>query len=89
MSQKGEGGFMKRCIFVTAFLFACQLYGQGERGAIGGSVTDASGLAVPGATIVAIHLETNIETKAVTTDTGVYRIPYLPFQDLRQAPSIT
>ncbi|HZT39899.1 MAG TPA: carboxypeptidase regulatory-like domain-containing protein [Bryobacteraceae bacterium] len=54
------------------------LYGQGERGSMSGTVTDSSGAAVPGATVTATEVATNVETKATTTETGVYRIPYLP-----------
>jgi len=67
---------MKRLLLAGLFA-SVTLFGQGERGAITGTVTDASGSAVPNTTIIATHLETNIETKAVTTDTGVYRMPYL------------
>src|SRR5436309_5232362 len=72
-----------RRLVIAGFLISVILFGQGERGAFTGTVTDASGSAVPNATIVATHLETNIETKAVTTDTGVYRMPYLPLGSYR------
>src|SRR5262245_43764244 len=65
-------------IFLLQFLLTTLMYGQGERGAIGAAVTDHSGSAIPGATIVATHIETNVEVRATTTDTGVYRMPYLP-----------
>src|SRR5712664_2520135 len=62
----------------VAVLFSGLLFGQGERGAFNGTVTDSTGSAVPNATVTAIQTETNVETKATTTDTGVYRMPYLP-----------
>src|SRR2546425_7805000 len=73
---------MKR-LLVSGFLISVMLFGQGERGAFTGTVSDPSGSAVPNAAIVATHLETNIETKAVTTDSGVYRMPYLPLGTYR------
>jgi Carboxypeptidase regulatory-like domain len=33
---------------------------------------------VPNAEVTAVNKETNIETKTMTTDAGVYRLPYLP-----------
>jgi hypothetical protein len=53
-------------------------FAQGERGAFNGIVTDASGAAVPNAEVTALNIETNVETKATTTEAGVYRLPYLP-----------
>jgi hypothetical protein len=72
---------MKRLLALTAF--AGLLFGQGERGAFNGTVTDRSGAAVPRANVTAVQIETNIETKATTTDTGVYRMPYLPLGTYR------
>ena len=54
------------------------LWGQGERATFNGIVTDTSGSVVPGATVVATNVETNVVTQAVTTDAGVYRLPYMP-----------
>jgi hypothetical protein len=42
-----------------------------------GSVTDSTGAVVPKATITAHNVDTNLDTKAVTTRSGVYTIPYL------------
>jgi hypothetical protein len=62
-----------------SLLFAAGLlFGQGERGAFNGVVTDSSGSVVPGAAVRATEITTNVETNAVTTDAGVYRLPYMP-----------
>jgi hypothetical protein len=53
-------------------------FAQGERGALNGIITDQNGAVVAGAEVTATNIETNIETKATTTDAGVYRLPYLP-----------
>ncbi len=53
------------------------LFGQGGRGTITGTVTDTSGAVIPGAEVIALNQETGVENKTVTTDVGVYRIPYL------------
>lgn len=62
----------------TFALSATWLYAQGERSALNGTITDPNGAAVPGATVTASNVGTNVETKSVTTDAGVYRLPYLP-----------
>ena len=59
-------------------LFASSAFGQSGRGTITGVVTDATGAVVPHAEIVIVNKATGEETKAVTTDTGVYRAPYIP-----------
>jgi len=54
------------------------MWGQGERGGLNGTVTDSTGAVVPNATVTALNVATGVETKATTTDAGVYRLPYLP-----------
>ena len=68
---------MLRCVF-SALLAISFLCAQGERGGFNGTVMDASGAAVPGATVEAVETQTGVVTRAVTTDAGIYRIPYLP-----------
>lgn len=62
---------------LLACLLAVSLFGQGERGTFNGTVTDPSSAAVVGATVKALNPETGIEVSAVTTEAGVYRLPYL------------
>lgn len=54
------------------------LLAQSGRGTITGVVRDSSGAVVPGAEILIVETSTGVETKARTTDTGVYRAPYVP-----------
>src|SRR5947208_11026014 len=61
------------CLAVTVALFA-----QGERGTFNGSVVDSSGAAVVGASVKALNPATGAESSTVTTEAGVYRMPYLP-----------
>ena len=61
-----------------ALLVSATAFAQGERGALNGIVTDQNGAVVAGAEVTATNIETNIETKATTTDAGVYRLPYMP-----------
>jgi Carboxypeptidase regulatory-like domain len=53
-------------------------FAQGERGTFNGIVTDPTGAVVPNAEVIALNKETNVETRTMTTDAGVYRLPYLP-----------
>jgi hypothetical protein len=53
------------------------LLAQSGRGTITGVVKDSSGALVPKAAVVMVNKDTGIETKTVTTEAGVYRVPYL------------
>ncbi len=53
------------------------LLAQGERSELNGIVTDSTGAAIPGVTVTATELQTKVETRAVTTESGVFRVPYL------------
>jgi len=64
---------------ISLALFSALLaFAQGERATLNGTVTDASGAAVPGATVVLIETTTNVESKTATTESGVYQMPYMP-----------
>ena len=54
------------------------IWAQTERGAITGTVADASGAAVPGAEITVINVDTNVHTSTNSTGTGTYRVTNLP-----------
>jgi len=60
--------------FVAA---ALSLWGQDARGRIVGLITDTTGAAVPGAAVIAVHLEMNTSTSARSSSTGNYEFPYL------------
>src|SRR5687768_10901589 len=52
-------------------------HAQVARSQFNGTVTDSAGGVLVGATVIATNVETNVESKATTTDAGVYVIPYL------------
>src|SRR5262249_55475181 len=54
-----------------------QALAQETRGTILGTVRDASGEAIPGATIQAVNTETKIPTQVVANSNGIFEIPYL------------
>src|SRR5581483_4053678 len=74
-----------RRIFFSLFLalaFAvCSLHAQTFRGAINGTVTDPTGAAVAGATVVATETTTNIAHSTTTTSEGEFS-----FQDVPTGP---
>ena len=67
-----------RCLALV--VVACLLCGgvahaQVARSQFNGTVTDSAGGVLVGATVIATNVETNVESKATTTDAGVYVIP--------------
>ena len=62
---------------LAAGLIAATATAQDSRGAITGLVNDASGGRLPGVTITATNVATNVGSTTVTNTDGVYTIPYL------------
>jgi outer membrane receptor protein involved in Fe transport len=67
-----------RIIVALVFLAAATLSAQTFRGAILGTVTDASGAMVAGAKVTAKNLGTGLERDTDTTADGTYSFPELP-----------
>src|SRR3990172_4383121 len=59
-------------------LLALAVWGQAPTGEITGTVTDASGAAVPGATLTLTHPATNTQREVSSNEAGVYSLPALP-----------
>ena len=69
---------MKTRSVVVAFLFCAGfLAGQTNRGGISGTVVDASGGTVPGATIIVKNTGTNQETRTKTSSIGSFSVENL------------
>src|SRR6516225_9157358 len=64
-------------LFVLAPIVCAVAMAQESRGTITGTVSDAQGAAVPGATVAARNQGTNLETKTTTNEAGVYVLPFL------------
>lgn len=62
---------------VVALLLATAAYAQQGRGTIFGTVTDATGAVVPGATITITNTATNVVTTTITNDSGYFSMPNL------------
>ena len=64
----------------VAGLFAATgtAWAQGNVGTLNGTVLDASGAVIPGATVTATDAATGVENRTTTTSAGAYTLPYLP-----------
>jgi len=60
------------------FVFSLLAYGQASDGNLVGTISDASGAAVPNAKVAIKNLATGIQTVTKTTDTGEYRLNNVP-----------
>jgi hypothetical protein len=71
---------------ITRFVFGCGIllgmatiaWGQGAVGTLTGTILDAAGAVVPGATVVVTNAETGVENRTATTSSGAFTLPYLP-----------
>ena len=73
MTRRGWRTF----VAVACLLCGGVAHAQVARSQFNGTVTDSAGGVLVGATVIATNVETNVESKATTTDAGVYVIPYL------------
>src|ERR1700678_3100164 len=65
-------------IAIAALLCAPAMHAQTVTGAVTGIITDPSGAVVPGAKVVAHNMDTGVDSKATTNNTGSYNIKFLP-----------
>nr|WP_158794921.1 TonB-dependent receptor [Granulicella sp. L60] len=65
-------------LFILTLLWGPSLFGQGITGSITGTVTDASGASVAGATVMVRQIDTNAIHTVVSSDVGSYTVPQLP-----------
>ena len=72
---------MRYCFGVlVAFLatFPCQsVWAQANRATITGIVADPTGAVIPGADVTATNTDTNVATKTVSNNHGIYVVPNL------------
>ena len=65
------------CLAIAMALVPTMTWAQATRGSLVGTVTDTSGSAVPGATVIITEVETNIVTNGVSNENGAYTFPNL------------
>src|SRR5258708_36149322 len=65
-------------LLVATLLTGRRAQAEGTTASITGTVTDASGAAVPGATVTATQTSTNDVHTSTSSDSGFYTVPQLP-----------
>src|SRR6266852_6577328 len=68
---------MRAFVLVFACLMGLAICRADELAAVTGLVTDPNGRSVPGVTILITNLSTNVASRTVTNDQGIYRVPSL------------
>jgi hypothetical protein len=68
---------MRVFVLVFACLAGMAICRADELAAVTGLVTDANGRSVPGVTVLITNLSTNVVSRTVTNDQGIYRVPSL------------
>src|SRR6266566_9165516 len=68
---------MRACVLVFACLAGLAMCRADELAAVTGLVTDPNGRSVPGVTVLITNLSTNVVSRTVTNDQGIYRVPSL------------
>lgn len=63
--------------YLAVLVLCLAMRAQEFRGSILGTITDASGGLVPGASVTAVNMATNVRLSASTTATGAFTIPFV------------
>ncbi len=74
----GELVRWERLALCMTVVFAAVAWGQTNKGAISGSVSDPSGALIGGADVIAKNKDTAAEYKSRTTESGIYTIESVP-----------
>src|SRR5690242_3214511 len=67
----------KSIFCLIPLLCAAAAFGQESRGAISGRVADPTGAVVPGATVQAVNVDTNVVLQTTSNESGNYQIPFV------------
>jgi len=81
MKPVSRRGTPSMAVFVLVLAAASPAAGQTFRGGIRGTITDATGAALPGATVTITNVATKLTRTVVTDREGNYFIPELPLGD--------
>jgi Carboxypeptidase regulatory-like domain/TonB dependent receptor len=68
---------MRAFVLVFVYLACLAVYRADELAAVTGLVTDPHGRSVPGVTILITNINTDVASRTVTNDQGIYRVPSL------------
>src|SRR5262245_25782245 len=64
-------------VLVCGMFLSGAAFGQSINATVGGTVADPSGALIPGVTVIATNVGTNIANTTVTNETGTYNFPAL------------
>src|SRR5258707_9043157 len=68
---------MRVLVLVFGCLTGLAVCRADELAAVTGLVTDPNGRSVPGVTVLVTNLSTNVASRTITNDQGIYRVPSL------------
>lgn len=68
----------QRTLLSLVLFVPVALWGQGNVATLNGTILDASGAVVAGATVVATNVTTGTQTRTTTASACVHTLPYLP-----------
>ena len=64
-------------VLVCSLFFSVTAFSQSVNATVGGAVSDASGALIPGVTVIATNVGTNIANTTVSNESGAYNFPAL------------
>ena len=67
------------CSFAAVLALAIAAQAQTSRGTVSGTVMDASGAVVPGASVLVVGTETGVRRSTLTNEAGIYRFDAVDF----------
>src|SRR5215472_11553368 len=70
-------------VLLVGVVFGGSAIGQTVNASLGGYVTDATGAALPGATVTVTGINTGVVTKTLSNEAGVYQFPSLQAGDYK------
>jgi len=76
--ETGRRDLIPLGIIMLVLVLSLQLWGQSDRARIIGTVADAQGAVVPGATVIVTNTATGVSTRTTTDQQGQYQAPELP-----------
>ncbi len=82
-------GLASIAVVVSALLTAAPLNAQVATGTILGNVSDSSGAAVPGATVTATNVDTQLSRDTTTDESGQYALRLLPLGNYKVDVTLT
>lgn len=77
MARVRRSGWWVAAVLLAMGALSSAAHAQLTRGVVSGTVQDSTGAVVPGATVTVTNQQTGLVRTAVTSETGLYRVPAL------------